>query len=142
MRKQKNTYQFLATWLLVAVFANLLAPAVMEATQLLCQDTPFAHTTKMHSSSSCWMDTAKDPGQSDLDHDNCSLGELCEQGIDNGLNETPVIQHQNSQGNGILIADSGLNSALKKSKKVSPALSPKNILPFREIYLLNSTFLN
>jgi hypothetical protein len=88
------------------------------------------------------MDTEKDARQSDLDHDNCSLGQLCEQGIDNGLNETPVIQHQNSQVIGIPLTDSGFYSALTKSGKVTAALSPENMLPVREIYLLNNTFLN
>ncbi|MBN2732694.1 MAG: hypothetical protein JXR26_09715 [Balneolaceae bacterium] len=142
MRKQINTYQFLTTWLLAAVFANLLVPAVMEATQLFCQDAPLVHTTEMHASSSCWMNTGSDATQTDLSHDNCSLAQICEQGVKTGLSETPVTQHQNIQVIGIPITDSGFYSAFTKSGKVTLAFSPENILPGREIYLLNSTFLN
>lgn len=142
MNKLTDTYRHLSVWILAAVFVNLLFPSAMEAAQLFCKNGSFAHSTEMHTASTCWMDIGSDATQTDLGHDGCSLDQICEQSIKTVLSETPVIQHQNIQVMGIPLTGSTFYTFPTKSGQAAPVLPPENTLQVLEIYLLNSTFLN
>jgi hypothetical protein len=121
---------------------NMLFPAAVEATQLFCQDIPFEHSTKMHPSPSCWMETGSDTIQSDLNQYGCSFDQVCEQTIESGLSETLVVHHQNIQVLGVPLTGSAVYSTLNKHSKTVSDISPETVIPIREIYLINSTLLN
>lgn|GEM_PF-1358160 len=143
MKKNTNTYRLLTVWLLAAVLINLVYPAGMKAAQLFCEkDSAQTHVvTENKTSPSCWMNMGADTKEKDHLTNHCSLNQVCEQAINFELNETPVIQHQNFQIQGIPLTGSTFTPTINLTGKISREKSLVDNLKSREIYLLNSTFL-
>lgn len=141
MKKNTNTYRLPAIWLLLAVFVNLLFPSAMEAALLFCDNTSSVESVETHNVSSCWLDTESDAPQTNLSHDNCSQIKLCEEALKTGLSEAPITHHENLHISGVLLTKSEFNTYFKPVVKVVSDFS-QEILQVREIYLLNSVFLN
>jgi hypothetical protein len=146
LNKLTDTYRYFSIWILAAVFVNLLFPSVMEAAQLFCDDTSSSsfpvQSAGIHTAPSCWMDLGADTAQTNISHDSCSQVQLCEEAIKTGLSETLITHHQKLHDSEALLAGSKFNTSVKSAVRKVSNLSQNDILRVREIYLLNSVFLN
>lgn len=135
--KKRITYHLTSASVILAFVVNLLLPAALGASQLFCEEAPFVHTNGLHAH--C---CTGDESTTGLSHSSCILGQICQQTLKEGLNNTAVFPSQSLQiaGTPALFTTllNPVNNPILKSSRLQP-----NSLPVSEdIYLLNGAFLN